>query len=577
MRARLLTSWTLAVALSSPLHDSIASDRLSGQPFATRSPVTARHGMVCASQPLAAQVGVDILKRGGSAVDAAIAVNAMLGLTEPVGCGIGGDLFVIGWDPEGERLYGLNGSGRSPQGLTLDELKRRLDAEGSERIPLRSGLAVSVPGAVDGWFTLHERYGRLPMSELLAPAIRYAREGFPLTQVIAYYWSFAPRTYADFDEFGRTYLPGGAAPAEGEIFRNPNLADTYEAIARGGRDAFYTGPIAEDVVAAVNAHGGAFALSDLSEHRSEWVDPVSVGYRGYDVWELPPNGQGIAALQLLQMLEPYDVAGAGFYDPLVTHVTLEAKKLVYEDRATFYADMATADVPLEGLLDPAYAASRRALIDEARAATDLAPGDPSLERGDTVYFTIADDDGHVVSWIQSNYTGFGSGIVPEGRGFTLQNRGNLFHLDPGHRNAFAPGKRPFHTIIPAMMTKDGAPVLSFGVMGGAMQPQGHAQVVINMVDHGMNVQEAGDAPRWRHDGSAEPTGEPRRGGGVVNVESGVPEATVEWLRAAGHEVRVRAGGYGGYQGIWIDHAGDAARRVYRGGSESRKDGMAIGY
>jgi gamma-glutamyltranspeptidase/glutathione hydrolase len=277
------------------------------------------------------------------------------------------------------------------------------------------------------------------------------------------------------------------------------------------------------------------------------------------------------------MLEAYDVAGAGFYDPRLTHVTLEAKKLVYEDRANFYADMGMADVPLAGLLDPAYAASRRALIDEERAATEITHGDPSLERGDTVYFTVADDDGHVVSWIQSNYTGFGSGVVPAERGFTLQNRGNLFHLDENHRNAFAPGKRPFHTIIPAMMTKDGAPVLSFGVMGGAMQPQGHAQIVINMVDHGMNVQEAGDAPRWRHNGSSEPTGAARRGSGTVNVESGVPDATVEWLRNAGHEVRVKSGGYGGYQGIWIDHIGDPAKRVYRGGSESRKDGMAIGF
>lgn len=549
-----------------------AGDRIVGAPFATRSPVLGRHGMVCASQPLAAQVGLSVLQAGGSAVDAAIATNAMLGLTEPTGSGVGGDLFVLLWDNQEQRLVGLNGSGRAPADLDLAALKLRLAELGSEgSIPLRSGLSVSVPGCVDGWFTLHERYGRLPMEQLLAPAIRYAREGFPMTQVIGEYWRRSQRAYRDFPEFMATYMPGGETVPEGAIFKNPNLAATYEALASGGRDAFYTGALARDIVEAVRDAGGALSMDDLAGHSSEWVEPVSVTYRGHQVWELPPNGQGIAALQLLAMAEGWTLDAD---DPLTWHRLLEAKKLVYEDRARYYADPQFAETPLNQLLSTEYAAARRALIDDERAAAQPPSGDlPG--HGDTVYLSVADDAGNVVSWIQSNYTGFGSGAVPRGRGFTLQNRGNLFHLDPSHRNVYAPGKRPFHTIIPAMMTRDGVPVLSFGVMGGAVQPQGHAQVVINMLDFGMNVQEAGDAARWRHDGSSEPTGEMMTDGGAVFLESGVPQGVADGLRARGHTVRT-GGDYGGYQAIWIDDLlGEA--RVYRGASESRKDGAAVGY
>lgn len=551
-------------------------DRLTGETFAPRSPVVARQGMVCTSQPLAASIGLDVLKAGGSAVDAAIATNAALGLMEPTGSGVGGDLFALVWMNEERRLYGLNGSGRAPKGMTLENLKEKLGEQDADHIPLRSAFSVSVPGCVDGWFSLHERFGRLPMEDLLAPAIEAAREGFPVTEVIAYYWGSAPRAYRGFDEFERVFLPEGRSPKEGEIFRNPDLAKTYEAIARRGREGFYEGPVAEAIVAAVVEAGGALALDDLKDHRSEWVEALSVPYRGYEVWELPPNGQGIAALQMLRILEGFDLTSMGFGSAQATHVQVEAKKLVYEDRARFYADPSFSSVPLEGLLSEEYAKVRRALMDQDHAAQKVRHGDPTLQDGDTVYLTVADAEGNVVSWIQSNYTGFGSGIVPSGTGFCLQNRGNLFHLDSSHPNAYAPGKRPFHTIIPAMMTREGQPVLSFGVMGGAMQPQGHVQIVTNLIDFGMNVQEAGDAPRWRHDGSSEPTGVLSQDGGVVHLESQFRDVGSD-LSDRGHRVVIDAGGYGGYQGIWIEAIGDEAARIYRGGSESRKDGLAIGY
>lgn len=552
-----------------------AGDRVPGAPYATRSPVLARHGMVCTSQPLASQVGLEILKAGGSAVDAAIAVNAALGLMEPTGCGVGGDLFVLLWDAEERRLVGLDGSGRSPRGLDLAGLRERLAARGEPAIPRLGGLPVSVPGCVDGWFTLHARYGRLPMERLLAPAIAYAREGFPVTQVIADGWRRSQASFVDFPAFMATYMPGGRAPAEGDVFRNPDLARTYALIAAGGRDAFYAGELAADIEVAVREAGGALSRDDLADHRSQWVEPLAVSYRGFQVWELPPAGQGLAALQMLAILDGWSSASLRRDEPLAWHRLIEAKKLVYEDRARFYADPARADVPVAGLLSPEYAAERRALVDDGRAAAAPEAGAPP-GAGDTVCFVVADDAGNVVSWIQSNYMGFGSGVVPAGRGFTLQNRGQLFHLDPGHRNVYAPGKRPFHTIIPAVMTRDGVPVLAFGVMGGAMQPQGHVQIVVNLVDGGLNVQEAGDAPRWRHEGSSEPTGGQMIDGGQVFVESGVPQGVVQGLRDRGHRVTVQADGYGGYQAIWIDDLlGEG--RLYRGASESRKDGAAVGW
>ena len=572
----MLTVSLIAVSLlMTPQEPPAAGDRIAGRPFATRSPVLGTRGMVCTSHPLAAQIGLDVLQDGGSAVDAAIATNAALGLMEPTSNGIGGDVFVIHWDNAKKELTGLNGSGRSPAGADLDAMKARLAELGLDDIPLKGALPVSVPGAVDGWFAMHERHGKLPMSRLLAPSIRYAREGFPVTQIIGAYWERAERSYPDFAEFQRVFLPGGKAPREGELFRNPDLARTYELIADGGRDAFYTGEVAERIAACVQEHGGFLTEADLAAHRSEWVDPVSVPYRDHEVWELPPNGQGIAALQMLRILEGWEPRP---WDALGWHRLVEAKKLVYEDRAAYYTDPDFAPAPLDMLLSSDYAAARRELVDDEQAADRYPAGDAPIEHGDTIYLVAADADGNVVSWIQSNYTGFGSGLVPEGLGFGLQNRGKLFHLDPDHANVYAPGKRPFHTIIPAMMTKDGLPVLAFGVMGGAMQPQGHVQIVVNMLDHGMNVQEAGDAPRWRHGGSSQPDGGTMTDGGVVHLESGVPDEIVEGLKARGHRVDIHPGGFGGYQAIWIDDiAGTAGGRVYRGASESRKDGAALGW
>ncbi|MFU8822150.1 MAG: gamma-glutamyltransferase [Gammaproteobacteria bacterium] len=529
----------------------------------------ATHGMAATSHPLATQVALDILKQGGSAVDAAIAANAALGLMEPVACGVGGDLFAIAWDAESRQLHGLNGSGRSPRGL---ELQWFLD-NGYESIPPLGPLPVSVPGAVDGWFELHAKFGRLPISAILAPAIGYAREGSPVPEVIAQHWASDADRLKAYPGFAEVFMPGGRAPRKGDIFRNPALADTYARIAAGGRDAFYRGDIAHTISDYVQANGGFLDRDDLAGHRSEWVAPVSVNYRGYDVWQLPPNGQGIAGLQILNLLEAWDIGAMGFGSAEYLHLLVEAKKLAYEDRARFYADPAFADVPVAALVSKAYADVRRALIDGQRAARSCPHGDPGvLERSDTTYLAVADGDGNMVSLIQSNYRGMGSGMTPPGLGFVLQDRGELFSLQPGHPNVYAPGKRPFHTIIPAFVTRDGEPWLSFGVMGGGMQPQGHVQVLVNMIDFGMNLQEAGDAPRLRHDGSSEPTGTRMTDGGVVRLERGFPAATVAALERRGHRVQVvDDGGYGGYQAI------RKQGQVWIGASESRKDGHAAGY
>lgn len=549
----------------------IAQDRLTGEMFATRSAVIASHGMAATSQPLATQVALDILKQGGSAIDAAIAANATLGLMEPTGNGIGGDIFAIVWSAEEAKLYGLNGSGRSPKNLSNDTLRAVLARQGRNKIPALGALPVSVPGAVDGWFALHEKFGKLPMKKVLQPAINYAEEGFPLSELIAYYWGRSANYLQKYPGFKETYMPGGKAPGEGEIFKNPRLANTLESLAKQGRDVFYKGEIAKTIVASVKSAGGYLSYEDLASHTSEWVEPVSVNYRGYDVWELPPNGQGIAALQMLNILEGYDIAGMGFGSVEYLHILTEAKKLAFEDRARFYADPHFYDIPIDRLLSKSYAAERRSMIKPDRAARSYSPGE--LEDGDTIYLTVADKDGNMISLIQSNYRGMGSGIIPKGLGFMLQDRGELFTLEDGHPNVYAPGKRPFHTIIPAFMTKDGKPVMSFGVMGGAMQPQGHAQIVINMVDFGMNVQEAGDAPRMRHEGSSQPTGEVMSDGGVLNLESGFSPEVLRDLRRKGHRLGTSVGGYGGYQAIYFDEK----QRVYHGASESRKDGQAAGY
>ncbi len=539
-----------------------------GAPFATRSEVLAPAAMAATSQPLATQAALDVLRRGGSAVDAAIAANAVLGLVEPTGSGIGGDLFAIVWDPQTGRLHGLNASGRAAGALSLDYFREH----GITRIPSFGPLPVTVPGAVDGWFELHGRFGRLPMGQVLAPAIHYAQEGFPVTEVIAHYWRINVARLESYPGFRETFMPGGRAPAKGEMFANPRLAETYRRLAVGGRDVFYKGEIAGAIDAYMKANGGFLAYEDLAAHRSEWVEPVSVRYRGYDVWELPPNGQGIAALQMLNILEGYDLAAMGSGSADYLHVLAEAKKLVFEDRARYYADPDFAQIPLQRLLSREYAAERRALLDMQRAALAYPAGDMAAGPTDTVYLTVADADGMMVSLIQSNYRGMGSGMTPGELGFVLHDRGENFSLRDGHPNAFAPGKRPFHTIIPAFVTRDGKPLMSFGVMGGDMQPQGHVQVVVNLVDFGMNLQEAGDAPRLRHDGSSQPTDEVMTDGGFVALEPGFDPAVIAELERRGHVVKVGDGDFGGYQAIRREPSG-----AYAGASESRKDGQAAGY
>lgn len=548
---------------------AFGGDRLTGFPFATRSEVLARHGMAATSQPLATQVAIDILKQGGTAVDAAIAANAALGLMEPTGCGIGGDLFAIVWDAETGRLHGLNASGRSPYGLSLRQLKE----QGLDSIPPRGPLPVTVPGCVDGWFELHGRFGKLPMTTILAPAIQYAREGFPVSEVIAYQWALGAEILKDYPNFAEIFLPGDRPPKKGNVFKNPQLARTLEIISQRGRETFYEGELA-DTMAAYCARVGCFLRRrDFEDHTSTWVDPVSTGYRGYDVWELPPNGQGIAALQILNLIEPFDLAAMGHNSTDYLHHLIEAKKIAYEDRARFYGDMNFAEIPLRSLISKEYAGERRKLLDPTRASRRLDPGDPRLTPGDTIYLTVADRWRNMVSLIQSNYRGFGSGLSPDGLGFVFQDRGELFTLEEGHPNVYEPHKRPFHTIIPAFVTRDGKPWLSFGVMGGGMQPQGHVQILCNLIDFGMNLQEAGDAPRFHHYGSSSPTGRTMTDGGWVNLEWGIPVESRRGLDQRGHRIRFESGGFGGYQAIKYD----AARDIYIGASESRKDGHAAGY
>ena len=562
--------WLKMLLVVLPIVELRAEDRITGKAFATRSEVIARHGMACTSQPLATQVAIDILKRGGTAIDAAIAANAVLGLMEPTGCGIGGDLFAIVWDAKSQKLYGLNASGRSPASLTMDVFKER----GLKKIPSQGPLPVSVPGCVDGWFALHGRFGRLPMSDVLQPAILYANEGFPVSEVIAYYWERSVPVFGKFPGFMETFAPSGKGPKKGDIFQNPALANTLTRIAQNGRDEFYVGHTAQVIDQFMKRHGGFLSLDDLRRHSSEWVEPVSTNYRGYDVWELPPNGQGIAALQMLNVLEAYDLQSMGFGSADHVHFFLEAKKLAFEDRARLYADMQFAQVPVETLISKEYADQRRQLIHADKASESFSPGLPSaVDEGDTIYLTVADSEQNMVSLIQSNYRGFGSGMCPDGLGFCFQDRGEMFDLTPGRFNTYAPGKRPFHTIIPAFVTRDGKPFMSFGVMGGATQPQGHVQIISNIVDFGMNIQEAGDAPRILHSGSSEPTGEQMSDGGTVALEEGFSSETIATLEQRGHRFKRDPGNFGGYQGIMYD----AVRNIYFGASESRKDGMAAGY
>lgn len=547
------------------------ADRITGKSFATRSEVYAPHAMAATSHPLATQIALDVMKSGGSAVDAAIAANAALGLMEPTGNGIGGDLFAIVWDPATGKLHGYNGSGRSPRALTLAEFERR----GLKDVPPHGPLPVTVPGTVDAWFALHERFGRRSMADNLAPAVTYARDGHPVHETIAYYWNRSVPVLSKWPGFSEQFTINGRAPRTGETWRNPNLASTLETIGREGRDAFYRGDIARTIDTYFKANDGFLRYEDLAAHKGEWVEPVSTNYRGYDVWELPPSGQGIAALQILNLLEPHDMKSYGFGSVEHVHLFTEAKKLAFADRARWYADPAFHPAPVAALISKDYARERGKLISMDRAAKMVQPGTPDqLDEGDTIYLTTADESGMMVSLIQSNYRGMGSGMAAPGLGFIFQDRGEQFVLRDDHPNGYAPGKRPFHTIIPAFVTRDGKPWLSYGVMGGAMQPQGHVQILLNLIDFGMNLQEAGDAPRIQHDGSTDPAGQATEmvDGGELDLESGFDYEVVRALMGKGHSVRFAHGPYGGYQAIMVNPQGG-----YIGASESRKDGHAAGY
>lgn len=547
-----------------------------GESFVTGSEVIGQRGIVATSQPLATQVGLDILKNGGNAIDAAIAANAATGLMEPTGNGIGGDLFAIIWHAESEQLYAINASGRSPQGLSYDELMEILDEKGEDSIPSYDLLSVSVPGAVDGWFELHERFGSASMADILEQPIWYAENGFPVSETISMHWqrgaSFLKDQPGAFEE---TFTIDGRGPEIGEIFSNPDLGNTFRLLAEQGRDAFYRGEIAEKIDAWMQENGGYLRYEDFAEHESEWVEPETVNYRGYDVYQVGGNLQGTAVLQMLNILEGFDLESTGFGTEETLHLLTEAKKLAYEDRAKHYADPDFYDIPIETLLSKEYAAERRELIGD-RAMRDVTTGVDVLKDGDTIYLTTADKDGNMVSLIQSNFRGMGTGFVVPGTGFSFQNRGELFSLDSDHPNVYAPNKRPFHTIIPGFVMKDGEPFYSFGNMGGGYQPVGHVSLLTNIIDFGMNIQEAGDAFRWMHNGSTEPTDSSTaslNGTGVLNLESGVDYQVVRDLRARGHRVRVGESFFGRYQGILYD----SEKGVYFGASESRVDGQAAGY
>jgi gamma-glutamyltranspeptidase/glutathione hydrolase len=544
-----------------------AQDRITGELFSTRSEIIAENGMVATSHPLATQIGIDILKQGGNAIDAAIAANAAIGLMEPTANGIGGDLFAIVWVEKEKKLYGLNASGRSPQNLTLDYFKDNK----FEKIPAYGPLPVSVPGCIDGWFELHDRFGKMNMKNVLNPAINYAENGFPVTELVSYYMNIASKNFNNYANFKETYHVNGRTPEKGQLFKNPDLANTLKIIAKQGRKGFYEGEIAKTISQFVIDQGGFLSYGDLKNHESDWIEPVSTNYRGYDVWELPPNSQGIAALQILNLLEGFDIRSMGFGSAEYIHHFVEAKKIAYADRAKYYADMNFNKIPVDYLISKDYANKRRNEIDPNKSARIVKAGE--IENGDTIYLTTADSEGNLVSLIQSNYRGMGSGMVPPGLGFMLQDRGELFSLEEGHFNVYEPNKRPFHTIIPAFITKDDKPYVSFGLMGGAMQPQGHAQIVINLIDFDMNLQEAGDAPRIRHLSNQHPTGGNMYDGGELSLESGFDYKGIRQLMEYGHKIIFSLGSFGGYQAIMYDEKNE----VYFGASESRKDGSAIGY
>jgi gamma-glutamyltranspeptidase/glutathione hydrolase len=553
-----------------------SGDRVTGAPFATRSAVWGSHGAAATAHPMASLIAIDMLRAGGSAVDAAIAANIALGFLEPIACGIGGDAFALLWDPKAGEVVGLNGSGRSPRSLTLET--HRAGAK-SGRIPPYGALAVSTPGAVDGWWMLHQRYGKLKWADLFAPTIALAEAGTPVAQTVAHYlaashWTFSHRRgqIEEIENFLKVWAPDGRTPAEGEVFANPALARTLRLIAGGGREGYYEGEVAATIDAYFKRIGGWLTAADLAAHHGEWVTPASIDYRGKArVWALPPNGQGLATLQILNVLERFDLAGMGFLSPAALHHMVEAKRLAFEDRGRYYADPAFAQIPIEWLISKDYAAERAALIRPDRILTPVHPG-LAPGQGDTTYLCAADAAGMMVSLIQSNFNGMGSGLMPDGLGFMFQNRGRAFHIgDEAHLNAYAPGKRPFHTIIPGFATRGGEPWLAFGVMGGNMQPQGQTQIITDLVDFGLGLQEAGDAPRWLHEGSTEPDGEVAEGHGELALESGLPAESRAGLAALGWNLAASPGGFGGYQAI------ERLPGRYAAASEMRKDGAALAY
>ena len=543
----------------------IGYDRITGFDFASRSEIISTNGMAATSHPLATQTAIDVLQRGGNAIDAAIAANAVLGLMEPTGCGIGGDLFAIVWIENDKKLYGLNASGPAPKNISIDKILEK----DLKQIPPYGPLPVTVPGTVAGWKELHNRFGSLPFKDLFNEAIDFSENGFPVTEVVAYYLDLSADRFKSYPNFKDVWMPTGTTPKKGDIFKNPLLASTYRKIAESGGNDFYNGEIANEIVRFINSQGGYFSIDDLKNYKPEWIKPVSTSYRGYDIWELPPNGQGIAALQLLNILENFDIESLGFGSAEYIHLFTEAKKIVYEDRAKYYADLNFSNVPVDVLISKEYAKSRSKLINMKSASKSFDPG--VIEDGDTIYLTVADKDGNMISLIQSNYRGMGSGMVPNNLGFMLQDRGEMFSLDKNHNNSLKGGKRPFHTIIPAFITKDSEPYISFGLMGGAMQPQGHAQIVINIIDFKMNLQEAGDAPRIRHVGASQPTGEKMLDGGYLSLEKGISNQEINKLKKLGHKFQYDLGGFGGYQAIMVKDG------VYFGASDSRKDGQASGY
>ncbi len=562
-----LTAVLLFLATMAP-ETQLPGDRPAANPRSTRSVVMARNGLIATSQPLASAAGLRVLQQGGNAIDAAVTAAAVLSVVEPTMNGVGGDLFAIVYDAKTKTVRGLNASGRAPAAATIDEFRRRK----LDDIPYRGVLSLSVPGVVDGWHELLSKHGTLTLARALEPAIGYARDGFAVSEIIAHQWKAQEKTLAQDPAAAATFLPGGHAPATGDVFRNPNLAKTLDTIARGGRDAFYKGPIAEAIGADIKKRNGLLALSDLASQRADWLAPISTTYRGYQVLELPPNTQGIVALEMLNILEGFNVKALGHNSAAYLHLLVEAKRIAFADRAAWLGDLSSVPpAAIEKMLSKDYASERRREIDPNRAAKDYSaltlpastPGrvPPAEAKGDTIYLTAADRDGNVVSLIQSIYEAFGSGIVAGDTGIALHNRGSLFSLQPGHPNALAPGKRPFHTLVPAMVMKDNRPWLSFGVMGGDMQPQGHVQVLLNLIDFGMNVQEAGEAARFRHSGAG------------LALESLISAEARAGLESRGHRLITGFDMFGGFQGILID----PRTGVLLGGSDPRKDGQAVGY